>query len=100
MGWGGVNALPNEETFCSGQVTVPNIYNVPIILARMMLKEYGWQPEQSRQEPDATSQGLLDMGINEVDGCAGTGCGFCRFAYKYALTDFCASRPVDKARQP
>jgi len=79
-----ITALPNEEKFCSGQVTVPNIYNVPIILARMMLKEQGWQPAQSKQEPDSASQGLLDMGITEVDGCAGTGFGFCGFEYKNA----------------
>ncbi|MCK4206213.1 hypothetical protein J3U99_15655 [Brucella pituitosa] len=79
-----ITALPNEEKFCAGQVTVPNVRHVPIILARMMLKEYGWQPEQSKQEPDSTSQDLLDMGINEVDGCAGTGFGFCGFEYKNA----------------
>lgn len=79
-----ITALPNEEKFCSGQVTVPNVYNVPIILARMMLKEHGWQPEQSKEELDSASKSLVDMGITEVDGCAGTGFGFCGFAYKNA----------------
>lgn len=79
-----ITALPNEDKFCAGQVAVPNVYNVPIILARIMFKEYGWQPEQSKQESDSSSQGLVDMGITEVDGCAGTGFGFCGFEYKNA----------------
>ncbi|ASV87590.1 hypothetical protein CES85_2253 [Ochrobactrum quorumnocens] len=79
-----ITALPGEEKFCSGQVTVPNIYRLPISLARIMLNEHGWQPEESKDELDIISKGLREMGISEVDGCSGTGFGYCGFSYKNA----------------
>jgi len=79
-----VTALPGEEKFCSGQVTVPNIYRLPISLARIMLIEHGWQPEESKDELDIISKGLREMGISEVDGCSGTGFGYCGFSYNNA----------------
>lgn len=77
-----ISALPREEQFCTGKVTVPDIRQVPIILAREMLRNRGWNPVKSDEEPDGRTGELRALGIKEADGCSGTGFGFCGFEYK------------------
>lgn len=81
-----IRPLAAEEQVCGGKAVVPNIYGRPIDQARAMLQRSGWTPAppDSRDGPDARVDALVRRGMPEVEDCAGTGFGFCAFAYRNA----------------
>lgn len=75
------------ETFCSGRATVPNVYGMGIDKARRALMQTGWTPVPGDGGDDnrfGIEKELRKKGIVEVEGCSGTGFGFCSFSYKGA----------------
>ncbi len=81
-----IRPLAAEERVCGGKATVPNIYGRPIDQARAMLQRSGWTPAppDSREGHDSRVDALVRRGVPEVEDCAGTGFGFCAFAYRGA----------------
>lgn len=82
-----LGALAANETFCRGRASVPNIYGMGIDKARRALIQRGWTPVPSQPSPDerfGREKDLRARGVVEVDGCSGTGFGYCRFGYKGA----------------
>jgi hypothetical protein len=81
-----IDPLPASEAVCNGAATVPNIQNLPINNARDMLAKAGWTPSPRtrpvREAEDMRAFDFAKRGVKEVDSCAGTGLGFCNFAYK------------------
>lgn len=76
-----VRKVASEDTFCNGQVVVPNIYNADITDARETLRAAGWGPVEQPREEWGQQVGLQEIGITEVMSCSGTGFGFCSYAY-------------------
>ncbi|WP_160000168.1 hypothetical protein [Roseomonas sp. 18066] len=75
--------LAAQEAVCAGRATVPNIYGLPIDLARQRLRQQGWTPvPATRAGAEGREGALAKQGITEVEGCSGTGFGFCRFGYR------------------
>ncbi len=77
-------ALADEEQFCDGQATVPNIYGMPIAAAREELTSAGWGPLLGilpGETADSRAEALKAAGIYEVQSCSPTGFGFCSFRY-------------------
>ncbi len=77
-------ALADEEQFCEGQATVPNIYGMPIAAAREELASAGWGPLLGilpGEPADLRAEALKAAGIYEVQSCSPTGFGFCSFRY-------------------
>jgi hypothetical protein len=74
--------LSASEPFCSGKVSVPNVYDMPITEARKQLQAAGWQPVQQPKEDWGQQPQLQDMGITEAETCSGTGMAFCSYAYR------------------
>jgi hypothetical protein len=83
-----IEPVAPSETLCGGKAVVPNIYGMPIDRARKALGENGWRPVPG--DPNAgdprfgRERDLRKRGIVEVDGCSGTGFGYCSFTYKGA----------------
>lgn len=76
--------LAASESFCNGQASVPNIYGKPIGEVRKALTKAGWGPVLGildGEMPDSRSEALQAAGLIEVEGCSGTGFGYCRFGY-------------------
>lgn len=76
--------LAASESFCNGQASVPNIYGKPIGDVRKALIKAGWAPVLSSLDEDMSdsrSDALLSAGLIEVEGCSGTGFGYCSFGY-------------------
>ncbi|NJM83331.1 MAG: hypothetical protein HC844_13320 [Tabrizicola sp.] len=78
-----VSPLAPSEPVCQGAASVPYIEGLPIDLARVLLAEAGWQPDGSvaSGRSGGMAEALAELGIVEVEDCAGTGFGFCRYAY-------------------
>ena len=79
-----LSALADEEQFCDGQATVPNIYGMPIAAARQELVSAGWGPVLGilpGEPSDSRAKSLKAAGIYEVQSCSPTGFGFCSFGY-------------------
>lgn len=77
-------ALADEEQFCDGQTTVPNIHGMPIAAAREELASAGWGPLLgilAGEPPDSRAEALKAGGLYEVQSCSPTGFGFCSFRY-------------------
>lgn len=76
--------LAPEETVCGGDATVPNVYGLPIGLARVLLMEAGWVGIDGSAErgEDLRASELADAGMTEISGCSGTGFGFCAYSYE------------------
>lgn len=75
--------LAAQEAVCNGRAQVPNIYGMPIDQARQRLRQQGWTPVPATRADAPGREGeLAKQGITEVDGCSGTGFGFCRFGYR------------------
>ncbi|MFD2649374.1 hypothetical protein ACFSX5_16430 [Devosia albogilva] len=77
-------ALADEEQFCDGEATVPNIYGMPIAAAREELASAGWGPLLGilpGEPADSRAEALKAAGIYEVQSCSPTGFGFCSFRY-------------------
>lgn len=74
-----------EQRACGQGVTVPAILAHDMNAARAMLRAGGWRPILKAERPGGISpvaNKLRDKGWCEVDGCAGTGLGLCRFRYR------------------
>jgi hypothetical protein len=77
-----VSPVALRDEVCKGAVSVPNLYGLPIHLARRFLLEEGWVPQPAA--PDAGMwPWMLEMQakLPEVQGCGGTGFGVCDYAY-------------------
>jgi len=86
-----------EEPVC-GSASVPYLYGLPIDMARGLLAEYGWQPVPQPQATSGMAQEIAAAGVTEVEDCAGTGFGFCSFAYEGpagSLSVVTAGEPTD-----
>ncbi|NJM51583.1 MAG: hypothetical protein HC843_12530 [Sphingomonadales bacterium] len=70
--------LPEQESYCSDEAIVPNIYGKKITDGRNALLKAGWKPLGDK---DGGAEHLLRLGISEVESCSGTGYGFCRYSY-------------------
>lgn len=79
-----VRPLAAEETFCGDAASVPNIYGDPIAEARETLAASGWNPREiaESEDLDSRSREYRALGLVELEGCSGTGFGFCSFAYE------------------
>lgn len=79
--------LAKVESVCGGRGSVPNIRGLPIDKARAALIAAGWAPVSSEPSQGAEDvrvgreEDLARRGLIEVDGCAGTGLGYCSFKY-------------------
>jgi len=76
-----VRSVADNDSFCNGQVSVPNIFGLKIQDARRVLFAEGWvvNPLPSDQSHDWYSD--LAASLPELDVCSGTGFGFCAFGY-------------------
>ncbi|MFC4291041.1 hypothetical protein ACFOWX_01285 [Sphingorhabdus arenilitoris] len=82
---GGISAitpLPAQESYCGGKAVIPNIYGKQIFDARKPLRSAGWRPNSSPDEGYGGTVTHLRKSVPEVDGCSGTGYGFCTYAYR------------------
>ena len=82
-----LGALAAKETLCRGRASVPNIYGMGIDKARAALIQSGWTPVPGDQGEDSRfgrEKDLRKHGIVEVEGCSGTGFGYCNYVYKGA----------------
>lgn len=73
-----------EEPVCNGAANVPGIEGLPIDEARKLVMAQGWQPIPGNPEDQAfgIAADLAGLGVPEVESCAGTGFGFCAYAYQ------------------
>ncbi|PXW63791.1 hypothetical protein [Methylobacterium sp. B4] len=80
----GVVPLAPLETFCDGKSLVPNVYSQPITRAREALRQLGWNPVKgpAPDHPQSREAELMKRGVVEVDGCSGTGFGYCSYGYE------------------
>ena len=83
----GVSVEPtaSEDPVCEGAAVIPKIYDQGILQARKKLVAYGWKPKR----PTEPLNGVMDeelkgRGVVEVEACAGTGWGPCRFNYEHS----------------
>lgn len=74
-----VSAVAGRDMFCDGMVSVPNIYGIPIHLARRLLLAEGWVP----QPPDVVPS-LMMTDLPELLDSAGTGFAACTYLYRSA----------------
>lgn len=80
-----IEQTAKEDKVCGGAAVVPNIYNEDIRQARKRLRVYGWQPQKSSEEINGgLDEDLKAEGVVEVEACAGTGYGFCKFNYVHS----------------
>lgn len=78
-----VQPLAAEEKVCGGRGIVPNIYGKPINEARAALEQRDWLAVATSADPaDPREADLAARGFLEVEGCSGTGFGFCSFNYE------------------
>lgn len=80
-----IGAVATRDPVCNGAAIVPTIYDRPIDRARVILRRAGWDPVPTAIDPGNRDSRVADLaaaGISEVEDCAGTGLGFCSFAYR------------------
>ncbi|TWI33940.1 hypothetical protein [Paracoccus sulfuroxidans] len=81
-----LSSVAERDSFCDGKATAPNVYGLPIHLARRLLLAEGWQPAPN--PPDAEESVVsgyvehLRKTMPEVQECSGTGFGFCSWEYR------------------
>lgn len=77
-----VGPIAKRDLFCDGDISLPSLFGLPILEARELLLEEGWQPAPSAEEPSSDwVREIAANGVPEVEDCAGTGFGQCRFSY-------------------
>jgi hypothetical protein len=82
-----VSQIAEEEPACDGRVTLPNIYDLDIGKARARLMQHGWIPVPALADEIDTWDRVKEMrakGWVEVQGCSGTGMGYCGLDYRHA----------------
>jgi hypothetical protein len=79
-----LSGLAAQETLCGGRAAVPNVYGMSINEARRVLWAKGWAPVPTNPPPEPRSREgeLAKRGVTEVEGCSGTGFGYCRYNYR------------------
>ncbi|BAV99670.1 hypothetical protein [Lysobacter enzymogenes] len=75
-------ALPETDRYCGGRAAVPRVEGVALPQARERLLAHGWRAAPPQREEPGFVGGLVEAGFPEVEDCAGTGQGFCSFAYR------------------
>ncbi|MEH6654095.1 hypothetical protein [Loktanella salsilacus] len=81
-----VRNVADRDSFCSGTSNAPNIFGLPIHLARKVQLVEGWQPNQAPiGEADSYYAEARKL-LPELDTCSGTGFGFCRYEYSREVT--------------
>lgn len=73
--------VASRDSFCEGAVTIPNIYGLPIHLARRMLLAEGWTPAASSEPPATDWTAEMRREWPELEDCSGTGFGYCSWSY-------------------
>ena len=80
--------LAPEQRFCAGRAVVPNIYGLPIDIARRLLDIKQWAPLPGEPVAGGIAEGregeLAKRGVVEVESYSGTGFGYCAFRYRNA----------------
>ena len=82
-----VTGVAQRDPFCAGSISVPNLYGIPVHLARRLLLDEGWAPVPLAQLDDSISAltvRRMQQTLPEVQSCSGTGYGYCNFAYQSA----------------
>jgi hypothetical protein len=80
-----IGAVAARDPVCNGAAIVPAIYGQPIDRARAALRRAGWNPVPTAIDTgnrDTRVGELAAAGVPEIEDCAGTGFGFCSFAYR------------------
>ncbi|QWP76909.1 hypothetical protein J5226_00395 [Lysobacter sp. K5869] len=80
-------ALPALDKYCGGRAAVPRVEGVALPQARERLLAHGWRAAPPEREEPGFVSGLIHAGYPEVEDCAGTGQGFCSFAYRNEAGD-------------
>lgn len=73
--------VASRDSFCEGAVTVPNIYRLPINIARRLLLAEGWLPAAETEEAPAPYIEELRLSLPELRDCSGAGFNFCGWDY-------------------
>jgi hypothetical protein len=96
-----ITALATVDTVC-GAAELPNIHGMPIGEARELLRSHGWSPAEGGriEEFDIRAADLRDQGITEVEGCSGTGFGYCSYAYEGSAGKLSVSTAGDAEPTP
>ncbi|QWF17934.1 hypothetical protein [Lysobacter capsici] len=86
-----LTALPAMDSFCGQRAKLPRLEALALPLARERLLAQGWQARPSDPAADEGEDGMRDalrgLGFPEVEGCAGTGMGYCNYHYRNAAGD-------------
>ncbi|MEI2456718.1 hypothetical protein [Lysobacter firmicutimachus] len=76
-------ALPALDRYCGGEAEVPRIERLELPKARELLFAQGWRGDPPEREDGLENfLGGMIRAYPEVEDCAGTGMGYCRFAYR------------------
>jgi hypothetical protein len=73
--------VADRDTFCAGTASAPNIYGLPIHLARRLLLAEGWQPATALDSELGTYAEDAQQSLPELQECSGTGFGYCLWNY-------------------
>jgi len=82
-----LTALPPTDRYCGGRAVVPRVEGVALPQARERLLAQGWRAAPPAREEPGFVRDLVEAGYPEVEDCAGTGLGFCSFAYRNEAGD-------------
>ena len=84
-------ALPAMDSYCDRRAKLPRLEAVALPLARKRLLAQGWRARPSDPDGDEGEDGMRDalrgLGFPEVEGCSGTGMGYCNYHYRNAAGD-------------
>lgn len=84
-------ALPAIDSYCGQRAKLPRLEAMALPAARERLLAQGWQGRQSDPDADEGEDGMRDalrkLGFPEVEGCSGTGMGYCNYHYRNAAGD-------------
>ena len=73
------------QTFCAGRALVPNIYGFKSLAASQLLQNFDWRPVVGPDDLFGREMELKASGLNEVQGCSGTGLAHCLLRYQNEL---------------
>lgn len=84
-------ALPPIDRYCGQRAKLPRLEALALPAARERLLAQGWQARQSDPGADEGEDGMRDalrkLGFPEIEGCSGTGMGYCNYHYRNAAGD-------------
>ncbi|KWS04657.1 hypothetical protein AZ78_2207 [Lysobacter capsici AZ78] len=84
-------ALPAIDSYCAQRAKLPRLEAMALPAARERLLAQGWQGRQSDPDADEGADGMRDalrrLGFPEIEGCSGTGMGYCNYHYRNAAGD-------------